>query len=251
MTLLAQPRLLALGDGAVTVQFGTAVSLQAHALVMGFLKALDDAVKLGQVDGVVEWVPAYASVTVRVDDASDAAATLRDAKLLALAQAAIPLTASGRSWQLPVCFDDDFAPDLAALAASRGLRSGDVVAQLLATPLRVYMLGFVPGFPFMGDLPPILNVPRLNSPRRAVPLRSVGLAVGMACIYPWVSPGGWHLVGRTPVHVFDVREAEPTLLRAGDQVRWRRVDRSTFDALEQQANDGTLSRPSMLLGAAS
>jgi inhibitor of KinA len=251
MTLLAQPRLLALGDGAVTIQFGTEVSLQAHALVMGFLQCLTRAVAAGQLHGVVEWVPAYASVTVRVDDANDAAATARDAKLLALARETQALTTSGRRWQLPICFDDDFAPDLPAFAATCGMRSDDVVAELLATPLRVYMLGFMPGLPYLGALAPNLNVPRLHTPRRAVPLRSVGLATGMAVIYPWVSPGGWHLVGRTPVHPFDVREAEPALLRAGDQVTWLRVDRSTFNRLERDANEGVLPRATLLLESAS
>ncbi len=252
MTLFSRPRLLPLGDGAVILQFGDEVSPEAHGLVMGCVHALGEAVKRGSLQGVVEWVPAYASVTVRFDDAdaSEPAAAQRDAALLALAQAAKPMHAAGRPWRLPVCFDDAaFAPDLAQVATARGLSVETVIAQIIATPLRVYMLGFMPGFPYMGELPSMLSMPRLASPRRAVPAGSLGITGRMACIYPWLSPGGWNLIGRTPVRPFDLREAEPALLRAGDVVTWQRVDQATFDQLEVQAEAGTLSRGSLQAAA--
>ena len=250
MTLFTQPRLLPLGDGAVIIQFGDDLSPEAHGLVMGFVHALGEAVKRGSLQGVVEWVPAYASVTLRVDDDSEEAAAQRDAVLLALAGAAQPMHAAGRQWRLPICFDDaEFAPDLAQVAAARGLSVEAVIAQFLATPLRVYMLGFMPGFPYMGELPTALDMPRLPSPRRAVAARSIGITGRMACIYPWLSPGGWNLIGRTPVRPFDLREAEPALLRAGDVVTWRRLDRAEFDQLERQADAGTLSRAALRVSA--
>jgi KipI family sensor histidine kinase inhibitor len=138
------------------------------------------------------------------------------------------------------------APDLATLAASKGLRVDEVVAQLLASTLRVHMIGFMPGFPYMAGVPAPLEVPRLASPRAAVPPRSVGLAGRMACIYPWASPGGWRLVGRTPVWPFDVRHDDAALLHAGDEVRFQAIDRATFDALEAQAEAGTLARASLV-----
>jgi inhibitor of KinA len=250
MTLFSRPRLLPLGDGAVTIQFGDEVSPEAHGMVMGFVHALGEAAQLGSLQGVVEWVPAYASVTVRADDTSEAAAQERDALLMTLAEAAQPMHAAGRPWRLPICFDDaEFAPDLAHVATARGLSIEAVIAQIIATPLRVYMLGFMPGFPYMGELPRSLEMPRLPSPRRAVPARSIGITGRMLCIYPWLSPGGWNLIGRTPLRPFDLREAEPALLRAGDGVTWQRVDRAEFDRLEIQADAGTLSRGSLRVAA--
>lgn len=251
MPVHAQPCLLPLGDGAVTVQFGDDVSHEAHALVAGYIHALEQAVATHQLSGVIEWVPAYASVTVIVDDASEAAARHRDAALMAMARSVKPRLAGGRSWLLPVCFDADLAPDLAALATTRSMGVDQAVAALTSTEFHVYMLGFMPGFPYMGGLPAELEVPRLSSPRRAVPPRSIAVAGRMCGIYPWPSPGGWHLVGRTPVRPFDVRDPEPALLRAGDRVRFRAIDRPAFDQLEAQFDNAPLDRATLQLGAAS
>jgi KipI family sensor histidine kinase inhibitor len=246
MPLYATPRLLPCGDGAVTIQFGDAVGDDAHALVTGFVRSLAREVAERRIAGIVEWLPAYASVTVIVDEAGEDAARARDAALLALAAATLPATTRGQRWRLPVCFDPELAPDLEPLAASKGLRVDEVVAQLLASTLRVHMIGFMPGFPYMAGVPASLEAPRLASPRAAVPPRSVGLAGRMACIYPWASPGGWRLVGRTPVWPFDVRHDDAALLHAGDEVTLRAVDRAAFDALEAKAEAGTLERASLI-----
>jgi inhibitor of KinA len=249
MPLHPTPRLLPCGDGAVTIQFGDDVDARAHALVAGFTQALACDVRERRIAGVVEWVPAYASVTVLVDDAPEDLARERDAALLALAAATRPAATAGRRWRLPACFEPELAPDLAALAASKGLAVGDVVAQLLASTFQVHMIGFMPGFPYMAGLPAALEVPRLASPRQAVPPRSIGLAGRMACIYPWASPGGWHLVARTPVWPFDIRRGEPALLRAGDEVRFHAVDRAAFEAMQAQAQDGALDSGCLVDGS--
>lgn len=250
MALFAPPRLLPLGDGAVTLQFGDEVSAQANARVHGFTRALAEAVRSNAVTGVLEWVPAFASVTIQVDDASEQAAIERDAALLTLAQSAPPLHTSGRHWQLPGCFETEFAPDLQGLAAARGLSPQQVIDYVVATPFRVYMLGFLPGHPYMGDLPAACEVPRLASPRREVPVRSIAVAGRMCTIYPWPSPGGWHLIGRTPVRVFDAAAAEPALLRPGDTVTWQRVGLAAFEALERRAQAGTLDPAEFLARSA-
>jgi KipI family sensor histidine kinase inhibitor len=243
-------RLLPLGDGAVTLQFGTEVSAEANARALGFCQALAQAVQRGELPGVVEWVPAFASVTVHADDADESAATARDARLLALAEGAAPRRSAGRRWRLPACFEPAHAPDLAALAAARALSPQQAVELIVATPFRVYMLGFLPGFPYLGDLPAALEVPRLATPRREVPERSIAVAGRMCAVYPWASPGGWHLVGRTPVRLFDAAADEPALLRAGDEVVWQPVDAPTYDALERRAAAGRLDRAELLAGAA-
>ncbi len=242
----ATPRLLPLGDSAVTLQFGDEVSAQANATVQGFTRALEQAVRGNAITGVLEWVPAFASVTIHVEDASEQAALERDAALLALAQTAQPLHTSGRRWHLPGCFEPEYAPDLQPLAAARGLTPQQVIELITATTFRVYMLGFLPGLPYMGDLPAALEVPRLASPRQVVPERSIAVAGRMCTVYPWASPGGWHLIGRTPVRLFDAAAAEPALLRPGDEVSWTRVALAEFEALERRVQAGALNAAEFL-----
>lgn len=246
----ARPRLLPLGDAAVTIEFGTEVSAEANARVLGFTQALAAAVRRGELAGVVEWVPTFASVTVHVDDASEDSAAARDAALLALAEHAPALQAAGRRWRLPACFDAPFAPDLGVLCDARGLTPQQAIAAITGTVFRVYMLGFLPGFPYLGDLPEALEVPRLASPRRAVPERSIAVTGRLCAVYPWQSPGGWHLIGRTPVRFFDAAADEPALLRAGDELTWHAVDGATYDALDRRAAAGALERAEWLSGAA-
>lgn len=249
MPLHASPKILPLGDAAVTVQFGDEVSEDAHQRVSGFIHALERAVQAGQLHGVVEWVPAYASVTVIVDDPDEAAAQRRDDALLKLAQDARAAPVQGQRWLLPVCFDADLAPDLDALASARELTRVQAIDHLLGAHLLVYMIGFMPGFPYMGGLPESLALPRRTSPRLVVPPRSIAVAGRMCGIYPWPSPGGWHLVGSTPVAPFDARRGSPSLLRAGDRVRFRAVDRATYGRLHEAAERGNLDPLTLIDGA--
>lgn len=213
------PRLLALGDAAFTVEFGGGIAPEIHARVLGFAAALADCA----IPGVIERVPTFRSVTVHFDpDLIDPPRLAAD--LLTLAHAGHEAAASGRRWVLPVCFDDALAPDLPDVAAHSGLAREAVIERLTATEFRVYMLGFLPGFAYLGGLPAALEMPRLATPRTRVPAGSLAIAGRMAAVYPWDSPGGWRLVGRTGVGLFDGGNAtRPALLAAGDRVRFRAV----------------------------
>ena len=146
-----------------------------------------------------------------------------------------------------MCFDAGFAPDLDALARARGLTTAQVVELMTGTAFRVYMLGFQPGFPYMGGLPAALEVPRLATPRSDVPARSLAVAGRMCAVYPWRSPGGWHLVGRLPLALFDAADpVAPAWLQPGDEVRWRAIDRTRFDTLERRSAAGTVDRADWL-----
>ena len=240
----APVRLHPLGDAAWIVELGTSIDAATHRRVMGFAQALADARAQGRLPGVVEWVPAYATVTVHFDARGDEDfAAAAEGELRVLARDAAPLERPGRRWRLPVCFDAEFAPDLDELAAACGLAPRQVVALMTATPFLVYMLGFQPGFPYLGGLPAALERPRRATPRTAVPERSVAVAGRMCAVYPWRSPGGWHLLGRTPLALFDpARTDDPAWLHAGDELHWVEVDRAGFDALEQRMREGTLAR---------
>jgi KipI family sensor histidine kinase inhibitor len=251
MTTPPLPRLRPLGEAAWIVEFGAAIDEATHARVMGFAHALAEGRAQGCWPHVVEWVPAYTTVTVHFDasGADDVAAAAAE-PMLALARSAPPRSTPGRRWRLPVCFDAEFAPDLEELARARGLSPAQVVELMTATAFRVHMLGFQPGFPYMGGLPAALEMPRRTTPRTAVPERSVAVAGRMCAVYPWRSPGGWHLVGRTPLDLFDARQADdPAWLHPGDEVQWIAVDRARFDALDAAAAARAIDRASWRLDA--
>ncbi len=219
----APPRLLALGDTAFTVEFAVQPSADIQARVLGFAAALAESKGAGKLPGVIEWVPTFRSVTVHFDP-DDCDRRGLAACLEALAAEGRRATGSGREWVIPVCFEGEFAPDLDAVAVARGLSREAVIAQLTATEFTVCMLGFLPGFPYLNGLPASLEMPRLATPRQRVPAGSVAIAGRMGAIYPWDSPGGWRLMGRTSVTLFDVSRAErPALFAPGDRVRWQAV----------------------------
>lgn len=247
------PRVLAVGDAAWTVEFGDTIDPLLNARVM----ALADRVRAARAAGsallapVVDLVPTFRSLTLHVDpERADAQALPDWLQAQALAVAADPApsaAATGRHWCLPACFDEDLAPDLATVAQAKGLSVDALVERLLAVRFRVYVIGFMPGFPYMGGWPEDLAMPRLASPRAKVPARSLAVAGTMGCVYPWESPGGWNLLGRTPLPLFDLRESgSPAWLAAGDTVRLRAVDRATHDALRARFDAGAGRREDFL-----
>jgi inhibitor of KinA len=249
----AAPRLLPLADSAVTVEFGNGIDPAVHSRVLGFARQLDALAGEGKLPEVVEWVPTFRSVTVHFVPGIDDPVGLGE-RLLAVARGAPPATQAGHRWLIPVSFAPQHAPDLDALAAAKGLSRERVVELMTTTVFKVYMLGFLPGFPYLGGLPPECEVPRLATPRKSVPERSIAVAGQMCAVYPWESPGGWHLLGRTPVRFFDANVdveggQSPALLSPGDEVRWRSVDLTTYEALERQAAAGGLPRASLLASA--
>ncbi len=241
--------LLPLGDSAWTVEFGDSIDPALHARVMGLNSALQAARDRGELAGIVDLVPTFRSLTVYYDPLTIDGEQL-GARLLQLAETAGSAASDGRRWLLPVCCDADLAPDLERLAEAKRMAPETVIALLAATTFRVYMIGFMPGFPYMGGLPPALAMPRLASPRKAVPARSLAVTGEMCAVYPWESPGGWNLLGRTPVALFDAADnAAPALLESGDRVRWQVVERAEYEHLEQELASGRLTRAHFLVAA--
>ncbi len=131
---------------------------------------------------------------------------------------------------IPVCYDIEFAPDLHEVANHAKIPTREVIRLHSSAKYRVHFLGFTPGFAYLGGLPETLHVPRLATPRKHVPAGSVAIAGAQAGIYPVDSPGGWRLIGRTPVRIFDPDSTQPTRLTPGDLVEFSAIDRATFDA---------------------
>ena len=234
------PRLLDAGDGAVTIEFGDQITSQLVGRVAALDKLLQAVRERGELAGVVETMPTFRSLTVLYDPLQTSRAVL-DPVLSALAsQSEAAPAANGRRWRLPVCYGGEFGADLADVASATGL-SPDAVVQLHAdTELSVYMIGFMPGFPFMGDLPSALDMPRRREPRLRVPAGSVAITGSLTAIYPWQSPGGWQLIGRCPVPLFDAAAATPSLLAPGDTVRFEAITAQRLAELEAAITAGEL-----------
>ena len=246
----ATTRLLALGDSAWTVEFGSTIDPQINARVM----ALADHVAQARLDDplfatVTDVVPTFRSLTVHFSPAQTDSEALAE-RLQAMAAQDGQQLKTGRLWRLPACFDPGFALDLPALAQAKGMPDNEVIERLLDTEFRVYMIGFLPGFPYMGGLPQKLAMPRLASPRQKVPAHSIAIAGEMCAVYPWESPGGWNLLGRTPVPLFDLNQAQPAMLAAGDRVRWYAVSTPQYEQLLAQCQSGQLARDTFLSSGA-
>lgn len=237
-------RFLLAGDTALIVEFGDRVD---RALSDGVL-ALSARVRACAIPGVVETVPTYRSLLVHYDPRVTDSARIQTEIRKLLAEGGGE-GAPARLWRIPACYAPHHAPDLQDVAERAGISVEEVVRIHSSTRFHVYMVGFVPGFPYMGDLPPPLTLPRRTDPRVRVPAGSIAIAVGQTAIYPVESPGGWHLIGATPIRVFDPSAPSPALFSPGDQVRFDPVDVSEFDAIAAEVEQGTYRVRSETAGA--
>ena len=211
--------LLPLGDSAVVITFGEGVDTS----VVNRVRALAAAIAREAPAGVVDIVPAFASIAVYFDPANVASFDEFCRKLEELAAGADALATlpDSRTVEITVAYGGEDGPDLNEVAAHAGLTPSEVVARHAQSEYQVYAIGFVPGFPYLGGLPPELATPRRATPRPRVKAGSVGIGGAQTGIYPLETPGGWNLIGRTSLALFDPARAEPALLRAGDRVKFR------------------------------
>ena len=218
-------RIVPAGDAALLIELPARID----PAVSGRAVAIARAVKSRCAASVRDVVVGYSSVTVYFDplhvDATALEAELRQAAL-ALPDSA---TEEGALINVDVCYGGEFGPDLADVAAFAKASEEEVIALHSATTYRVYVVGFVPGFPYMASVHPRLALPRRATPRTRVPAGSVAIAAGQTGIYPIETPGGWHLIGRTDVKPYDDSRAEPFLFKPGDRVRFHAVNRTEFD----------------------
>lgn len=207
-----------LADHAVTLHLGQEPGLAATRLVGGAAEAIARAMADGLLPGAEEVAPAFTSLTVTYD-----CLTVSQADLVArlegiLAEASVASTGTGRLWHLPCAYGEGI--DLPDLSTALGMTGDEIIAQHSQCEFHVLALGFLPGLPFLGDLPAELARPRRPSPRQRVPKGAVAIANRMSVIYPWESPGGWHIVGTCPAVLFDPGRPEPALLATGDRIRF-------------------------------
>ena len=236
MTAKAAPvRFLAAGDTALVVEFGETVDRATSDRVL----ALADAIEASVIPGVIELVPTFRSLMIHYEPLYLQAPTL-EAHVTSLLPALGAVRHRDRLFTLPVAYGGDLGPDLDEVAERTGHTPAEVVALHTAVTYHVYALGFLPGYPYMGDGPEALSLPRRETPRVRVPMGSVCIAFRQAGVYSLDSPGGWHLLGRTPVRLFDRRRENAVLLAPGDKVRFEPVPREIYERLVEEAAAGRL-----------
>lgn len=211
-------RFLPAGDTALVVEFGEQIDRALSERVL----RLADRIRDAGIAGVVETVPTFRSLMVHYDPLATSGARLA-ADIRAMAGSTGIGARRRRLWRLPACYAPNCAPDLAAVAERMGLRTQAVVERHAGTRFHVYMIGFVPGYPYMGDLPAELHLPRRVDPRSRVPAGSIAIASSLTAVYPVESPGGWHLIGATPVRLFDPAWPHASLLAPGDAVQFEPI----------------------------
>jgi inhibitor of KinA len=221
-------RYLPFGDAALVVELGDTINLEINRKVVAF----NDAILKAEIHGVEELVPTYRSLLVRYDPlktsyeqlvfrVKDLEATLEvsDVKVV------------GRKVTVPVVYGGEYGPDLGQVAKCHGLTEEQVVRLHSEREYRVYMLGFVAGFPYLGEVADQIATPRLETPRLKVPAGSVGIAEKQTGIYPCEAPGGWQIIGRTTIKLFDPLQQPPTPLSSGDTVKFKPILEAEYKTL--------------------
>ena len=230
-------RLYPLGDAAVVLEFGNSISPATHRAIADFSARLARQ----PFAGLREVVPAFTTLTAYYDPwlvsengrhapYERVAAQLRELLATAEKTAAAPAT---EVVEIPVCYGGAFGPDLDFVAAHTGFRPAEVIARHTAPTYLVHMIGFAPGFPYLGGLDARLAAPRKAQPRPLVPAGAVGIAGHQTGIYSLPTPGGWQLIGRTPLRLFNPEWAQPSRLRAGQQLRFVAISAAEY-AQQQQ-----------------
>ncbi len=226
-----------LGDSALIVELGDAINESTHLRVQAAWRALTAE----PLPGVSEAVPAYTSITLFYDSwillqagapADGITEWLGTRVRERLKNPPKTTKAKARTVEVPVCYGGEFGPDLGRVAAQAKLSPDEVVKRHAKAEYRVHLIGFAPGFPYLGGLPKELVTPRHAKPRMAVPAGSVGIGGEQTGIYPQATPGGWNLIGRTPRRLFQPENNPPVLLQAGDIVKFKPISQAEFEAQE-------------------
>ena len=225
------PRIYEIHDQALTIEFSTSISEEMNAMVMKMHASLEQS----PFEGFIESVPAYCSLTVYFNEHVSIANV--EAILLQRYTQCVESFSSTNSNHnnqtikhiIPVCYNPSYGLDIVVVAEEKNLSIDEIIELHTSQLFRVYMIGFVPGFPYMGTLPAILETKRKNVPRLEVPKGSVGIAGLQTGIYPATIPGGWNILGRTPINLFDKTKEPCSFLRAGDLVQFQSITKEEFE----------------------
>ncbi len=212
------PRLVPAGDSAILIELGSEIDPDINTQVF----ALADSVEAAEIAAVVELIPTYRSLLVSYDPTISKYDEMRDRldSFVTELEAIVEAAGESRIVELPVVYGGEDGPDLESVAEHADLSVQEVIDIHSGVDYRVYMIGFAPGFPYLGGLDQRIATPRLKTPRISVPAGSVGIAESQTGVYPNASPGGWQLIGRTASVLFDVTKSSPSLITPGSKVRF-------------------------------
>ena len=218
------------GDKGLLVEFGEGIDPTVNAKV----RTLAASVRKTPMDGIIEIIPTYRSLLFVYDPVKVTPDLLINyIETIESRMGDDPETGS-RVVTIPVCYGGEQGPDMETVQASAGLSAEEVIRLHSEPEYLIYMVGFTPGFPFLGGLNEKLFTPRLKTPRTRVPQGSVGIANNQTGIYPVASPGGWQIIGRTPLTLFDPRRDDPFLYRAGDKIKFTPISQSQYEQIKQK-----------------
>lgn len=225
-------RFLPCGDQAVTVEWGSTIDEHINRQVHAFARKAEALSH----PAITEVVPTYRSATVHYRPEVLSYEELKHL-LAPLAQGSAEEAEELPVVEIPVCYGGEYGPDLLEVAQHCSLTPEEVIARHTAPTYRIYMLGFTPGFPYLGGMDPSIAAPRRKEPRIHIPAGSVGIAGEQTGVYPIVSPGGWQLIGRTPLRLFDPWKEQPILLSAGAGIRFVPIDEEAFRKMEEKEGE--------------
>lgn len=219
-----------LGDTGVQILFGSEISEETNHQIRIFA----DYLKRNPVEGVIEWVPAYTTLTIfyRPDKLAykDMCQKLEEIQEQLQKE---EVKSNSTVYEIPVLYGGEVGPDLSEVASYNGLTKDEVVSIHSAKPYLIYMMGFVPGFPYLGGMPGQIATPRRENPRAKIEAGSVGIAGEQTGVYPLETPGGWQIIGRTPVKLYDPDREEPILLAAGTYIRFVPLNKKEYEEIEE------------------
>ena len=228
-------KILTAGDSSILIQFGNAIDPDINARIAATVQLMREQ----HIEGVVDMIPAFCTLLINYDPRviSYDEMKMRMEKILS-----VEIAAGARKmkvFEIPVCYGGEFGPDLPTIAEHAGLSEQEVIDIHTSTDYLIYMLGFLPGFTYLGGLDERIHTPRLANPRIRIPAGSVGIGGSQTGIYPMDSPGGWQLMGLTPVKTYDPDREVPILVEAGDYIRFVPVDRAEYDRIKTEVEQGT------------
>lgn len=226
-------RFLPAGDSAIAVEFGREIDLNINNQVAAMRTVIEAAIDEGKLKGIVELVPTYGSLLVLYDQlAVGYAGLIEQLKILAEGLEGVEIP-DREVVEIPVVYGGEYGPDLSIVAQLNSLSEDEVIKRHSEAEYPIYMLGFVAGFPYLGGMDKSIAAPRKQTPRLKIPAGSVGIAGQQTGIYSVESPGGWQIIGRTPLKLYDADGEKPILLRAGQSIRFKPITEAEYEAMTE------------------
>ncbi len=222
------------GDCALLIEFGNEISEEVNKRVAILKACIEEA----QIAGIVECIPTYRSLSVLYKPCEIAFDDLKKKMEAFIENAGLSTEALGKVYIVPVCYGGEYGPDLQNVGAMNKMEIEEVIATHVSVDYRIYMIGFTPGFPYLGGMSQSIASPRLKKPRTKIYAGSVGIAGEQTGIYPIDSPGGWQIIGRTPLKLFDINREDPILIEAGNYIRFVEIDLEEYRRIEKEVEEG-------------